>query len=492
MLSHWWKTLCEIGPKFGYYPQPIKSWLIVKEKFKEEADRIFGGSNIQITTTGQRHLGAVIGDENYQKQYCEKIVKTWIDEIKLLSEIALIQPQAAYSSYVSGFQHKFTYFIRTIKGFEKYLQPLEEAIRHSLIPAVTGGHIPTNDERILISLPPRLGGLGIKIMTDNAQSEYNNSINVTQNLTKSILGNEMANDSSMKTKKEKIRKARQTTQKQQLDDIRSRMNESQQRINEANQETGSYNWLLTLPLIEFNYNLNKEQFWDALRLRYSWNIPRTPTECACGSKFSVQHSLSCKKGGFITLRHNEIRDITASLLSEVCKDVRREPSLIKLTGEVFNETTAKKNDEARLDVSALGFWIPGQRAFCDIRVFDHNAQRYKNFNLKKSFQKNEEEKKKSYNERVLNIENASFSPLVFNVNGGMARECKKFYSRLTEMIAEKRNISLSIATAFIRTKLSFSLLRSMLLCIRGSRSLKREIIIDNDMELAELSRINHE
>ena len=67
-------------------------------------------------------------------------------------------------------------------------------------------------------------------MTDNAQSEYNNSINVTQNLTKSILGNEMANDSAMKTKKEKIRKARQTTQKQQLDDIRSRMNESQQRI----------------------------------------------------------------------------------------------------------------------------------------------------------------------------------------------------------------------------------------------------------------------
>ena len=47
----------------------------------------------------------------------------------------------------------------------------------------------------------------------------------------------MANDSAMKTKKEKIRKARQTTHKQQLDDIRSRMNESQQRINEANQET---------------------------------------------------------------------------------------------------------------------------------------------------------------------------------------------------------------------------------------------------------------
>ena len=55
---------------------------------------------------------------------------------------------------------------------------------------------------------------------------------------------------------------------------------------------------------------------------------------------------------------------------------------------------------------------------------------------------------------MLNIENASFTPLVFNINGGMARECKKFFSRLTEMVAEKRNVHVSVATSFIRTKLS--------------------------------------
>ena len=99
-----------------------------------------------------------------------------------------------------------------------------------------------------------------------------------------------------------------------------------------------------------------------------------------------------------------MRDITASFLNEVCKDVRKEPSLIKLTGEQINEKATKTGDEARLDVSALGFWVPGQRVFCDIRVFDHNAQRYRNTNLKKCFIKNEEEKKKHYNERVLNIE----------------------------------------------------------------------------------------
>ena len=236
----------------------------------------------------------------------------------------------------------------------------------SFIPALTSCHICTNDERILLSLPQRLGGVGIKIITVVAEFDYNNSIKVTNELTISILDQES-------------------------------------RVNEANQQTGSYNWLTTLPLAEYNYNLNKEQFWDTLRLRYNWNIPRTPTECACGSKFTVQHALSCKKGGFITLRHNEVRYITSSFLDEVCKDVRKEPLLTKLTAENIDEKTAKIGDEARLDISVVGFWSPGPRVFCDIRVFDHNAQGYRNNNLQKSFIRNEVEKKKHYNERVLKM-----------------------------------------------------------------------------------------
>ena len=54
-----------------------------------------------------------------------------------------------------------------------------------------------------------------------------------------------------------------------------------------------------------------------------------------------------KKGGFVTLRHNEVRDITTSLLNEVCKDVHKEPPLIQLTGETFEQRTANTSDEAR-------------------------------------------------------------------------------------------------------------------------------------------------
>ena len=77
--------------------------------------------------------------------------------------------------------------------------------------------------------------------------------------------------------------------------------------------------------------------------------------------------------------------------------------------------------DCRLDVRALGFWVTGRHVFCDIRVFDHNAQRYGNTKLKKCFVKNEEEKNKQYNARVLNVENGNFRPLVFSENGGMGQ-----------------------------------------------------------------------
>ena len=70
-------------------------------------------------------------------------------QIKLMSEIALIDPQAVYLCYVAGFQHKYIYYLRTIEGFEEFLLPLEETIRHYLLAAITGGHVVTDDEREL-------------------------------------------------------------------------------------------------------------------------------------------------------------------------------------------------------------------------------------------------------------------------------------------------------------------------------------------------------
>ena len=142
-------------------------------------------------------------------------------------------------------------------------------------------------------------------------------------------------------------------------------------------------------------------------------------------------------------------------------DVRTEPKLQKLTGEQIEQRAANTSDEAKLDVAARGFWAAGQMTFFDIRVFYSNATRYANQNLQKCYASNENEKKRKYNNRVMNVEQRYFMPLAFSANGGMGRECKKFYSVLAEMITLKRKQEHCITMSWLQRKISFSLTRSI-------------------------------
>ena len=60
-------------------------------------------------------------------------------------------------------------------------------------------------------------------------------------------------------------------------------------------------------------------------------------------------------GGFPIIRHNEVRDLTAKLMSEVCHDVCIEPTLQPITGEALSGASAITEDGTRLDVAANGF-----------------------------------------------------------------------------------------------------------------------------------------
>ena len=86
--------------------------------------------------------------------------------------------------------------------------------------------------------------------------------------------------------------------------------------------------------------------------------------------------MTCHLGGFLTVRHNDIRDFTASLLTEVCHNVATEPTLQPLNGETFSYRTANTDAEARADIRARGFWSKGQDAYFDVRVFHPNASSY--------------------------------------------------------------------------------------------------------------------
>ena len=83
---------------------------------------------------------------------------------------------------------------------------------------------------------------------------------------------------------------------------------------------------------------------DALALCYGWLPSRLPSHCTCGSNFSIEHVLSCLKSGFPSIRHNEVRDLTATLLTNVCHDVKVEPDLQPLNNEAFHHKTANIQD----------------------------------------------------------------------------------------------------------------------------------------------------
>ena len=229
-------------------------------------------------------------------------------------------------------------------------------------------------------------------------------------------------------------------------------------------------WLTVLPIKQHGFFLEKQALWDTIRIRYGIPLNKLPSQCVCGCPFSLQHAFSCPKGGFVITRHNEVRDLTAEILNEVCSQVSVEPTLTPLTGEEFRQASVIKTENARADICARSFWIKGQTAYCDVRVFNPLANCYMNQSLSAAHKKNEAEKKRQYNQRILQVEQGSFTPLVFSCFGGFSRECNRFFSHAAEQIATKRKISKSLVVSWMKSRLNFALLRSCLLCIRGTRT----------------------
>ena len=160
----------------------------------------------------------------------------------------------------------------------------------------------------------------------------------------------------------------------------------------------------------------------------------------CGKSFSKEHAFSCSCGGFPSIHHNEVRDLTASLLSEVCCDVSVEPALLPLDHKPLRYAT----DGARLDVVARDFWGQNrQHAFFDVRVFNPFACSL--FLLPTAKQVHEQEKRRSYDERIweVTVERACFSPLVFATTGGMGPTAATVFRKLVSMLAEKWNVNYS-------------------------------------------------
>ena len=181
------------------------------------------------------------------------------------------------------------------------------------------------------------------------------------------------------------------------------------------------------------------------------------------------------------MRHDRIRDLEASILKDVCKDVKVEPELMPIGNATPDSTNTA--ERARLDVSAVGIWSPMERTFLDVRILHPNSPSYQGKSIEKLYDEHEREKKRSYNQRVIQVEQATFTPLIFSTTGGMARECTKFHKKIAELVANKTKEDYPKVMNHIRTRIRFTLLKSTLIALRGVRG-KQQKLTQNISELS--------
>ena len=378
-----------------------------------------------------------------------------------------------------GLSSRWRFIARTIPNLKEAFQPLEDTIRHSLLPVLLGISPPNDSLRDLLALPPRWGGLGIFDPSEQCSREYDASLNITEPLANCIStvsdGHPSGHFHEIRAqqflRKKDIQQVKQSYYSSTSCNLRAQLNHNLQLALDLATAKGASAWLSTLPLSEYGFTLHKSAFHDAVALRYGWPLSQTPSHCACGNTFSVEHALSCPIGGLPSLRHNEIRDLTANLLTKVCHQVHVEPELQPVSApESFPLSTANIQDGARLDIAMNGFW-GGRFKHCyvDVRVFNPYAPSNAN-SIPSAYRRHENIKRRAYGQRIREVEHASFTPLVLSATGGMASEATTFYKRLASLLAAKWGDEYCVVMGWIRCCLSFSLLHSAIACIHGARS----------------------
>ena len=123
----------------------------------------------------------------------------------------------------------------------------------------------------------------------------------------------------------------------------------------------------------------------------------------------------------------------------------------------------------KLDVSGVGVWGTYEKTFLDIRIMHPNAPSYLDKPIEQVYSSHEKAKKREYNERVLQVEKGTFTPIVGSTFGGMGIEAQQHHKRMATLIAEKRKENYADVINYIRTRLRFSLLKSVLTAVRGVR-----------------------
>jgi hypothetical protein len=241
--------------------------------------------------------------------------------------------------------------------------------------------------------------------------------------------------------------------------------------NRLKRSRGTGAWLTTTPEYLNGTDLSAEEFRDSLRLRLGLQPASLPQLCdGCGERFSVEHAMSCKKGGLVVQRHNAIVAEWMHLCSQAltASAVTPEPLIHTGLGQSTTAAPAQAAPETRGDVAAHGFWHRGNTTIFDVRITDLDAGVNRGRDSLTILRKHEREKKLKHGPACLE-RRRHFTPLVFSVDGLRAPETEAACKRLASLLSSKWKRPYAELCGFVRSRLSIALARSASRCIRAER-----------------------
>ena len=178
-------------------------------------------------------------------------------------------------------------------------------MQNVLLPAIIGETI-YEKERELYSLPVRLGGLGISLVSEKTCNELENSLTITTPLVALIItqGTNLPNGVEIKEATKIITQRKPNN----LPTSHQRLKQTWILIQKERSFKQNKRVLLArvLPIEVHRFTLTKNEFRDAVHLRYNKTLKGMPSQCPCGQNYDVSHAMNCKRGGFIMMAHKNV------------------------------------------------------------------------------------------------------------------------------------------------------------------------------------------
>ena len=463
------------GPARGYFPEPSKSIMICSPEHHEVLEERMGAKGLHFKySVGHRYIGGFIGSEDARREWVEEQVEQWTEGVDVLARVAHRFPQTAYAGLAKSLQHEWQYLQRVTPAVAESFAPIEEALAEGFLPALLKESVEGVAKlRELLALPVRMAGLGVPNPTVTADACYRASLSCTETLTKSLTNRDVLDAAQysgrVRSERYNLRVMRTGEAKVAFERIRKAAAPKEQKRMLRAQEGGQ--WLNVLPSTFNGTQLSQEEFTDSVRLRFGLQPLALPAKCdGCHQAFSVEHAMQCKKGGLITLRHNDIsstwRDLNICAFPQSA--VADEPLILKGQANGCNGTGRDVQPDIRGDVSVHGFWRRGTTAIFDIRVTDTESPTYRSMEPGKVLEKHEKEKKGKYLDACL-ARRRHFTPLVFSVDGMAGAEAVAASKRLAGHLAESWGRQYSEVCGYVRSRLSVALVRTASMCLRGTR-----------------------